>query len=134
MRCLTPRCLPARAGAVPELLNGRLCMIAVPAAIASELVRHNSIGAQFGEAAPIVLLFAALFSAASIIPALEGSSAAKTGFWNSGAEQMNGARREERAPPLLYRAARAAAPSRARARRPAPLGVHPAGPCRVCRC
>ena len=75
---------------MPEILNSRMCMVAVPAAICAELAHHETIGAQFGEAAPLVLGFAALFTAATIIPVLEGAPRTASGSLTPAAELMNG--------------------------------------------
>ena len=78
------------AGPAPELVNGRLCMIAVVAALAAEASSHESVLRQLSEAAPVVSLFAALIAAASLVPLVEGRGPSKSGFWTTTAEQLNG--------------------------------------------
>jgi len=58
----------AFAGPAPETINGRLCMLAFVSAIGAELSTHESVAAQFADAAPAIVFTAVLFTAASLVP------------------------------------------------------------------
>jgi hypothetical protein len=80
----------AFSGAAPELINGRLSMVAIVAALAAESQQHESVVRQLAEQPTGVALLAVLVAAGSLVPLLEGLKLGATGFWSSAAEQMNG--------------------------------------------
>lgn len=80
----------AISGPVPEVVNGRVAMIGFVAAVAAEMASGNTVASQFGSATPGVLIFAAAFSAASLIPTLAGKPAEAVGPFTPQAEALNG--------------------------------------------
>jgi len=79
------------AGPGPETINGRLAMLGLFAAIGAELSTGESIFTQFENATPVVLATMALFSLASLVPILKGSSQEEAfGPFTPKAERLNG--------------------------------------------
>ena len=79
------------AGPGPETINGRLAMLGVFAAIGAELSTGESIFTQFENATPVVVATMALFSLASLVPILKGSSQEEAfGPFTPKAERLNG--------------------------------------------
>lgn len=74
----------------PEIINGRLAMIAFVAALGAELSSGESVLRQFGESSTGVILTAVLFSAASLIPMLKGVKKEAFGPLTPAAEMTNG--------------------------------------------
>jgi hypothetical protein len=60
-------------GPAPELINGRLAMIAFVAAISAEASSHITVFEQFKDASLAVVAFSALIMVASIIPIVRGT-------------------------------------------------------------
>ncbi len=77
-------------GPAPEIINGRLCMVAVVAALAAEASSHESVLRQLADQPTLVSIFAVLIAAGSLVPLMEGRGPSKSGFWTSAAEQLNG--------------------------------------------
>jgi len=83
-------------GAGPEIINGRLSMVAVIAAIAAELATGKTIVQQFQQAPVPIVGISALFVVASLIPIVKGvprKDAAEFGgvkYFTSKAELING--------------------------------------------
>lgn len=83
-------------GAGPEIINGRLSMVAVIAAVAAELVTGKTIVEQFQLAPVPIIGISSLFVVATLIPILKGvprKDAAEFGgikFFTSKAELING--------------------------------------------
>ena len=76
---------------VPELINGRLAMIAIVAALAAELSSHETVLRQLADQPTGVVLVAVLIAAASLVPVVEGKADTKSplGFLNASAEMVN---------------------------------------------
>ena len=80
----------AFAGPAPEQINGRLCMLAIVAALAAEANGHETVLRQLADQPTGVALAAVLVAVGSLVPLLEGLEAGKTGFFNRSAEMLNG--------------------------------------------
>lgn len=80
----------AFAGPVPEVVNGRLAMVAVVAALAAEFSSDESVLRQFSDAPAAVLGLVAITTIASFIPVLRGNKAESLGPFNATAEMANG--------------------------------------------
>ena len=78
--------------AEPEIINGRLCMLAFVAAVGAELATGESVFQQFQEQPFLVLTAAALFAWASLVPVLLGkkSDSTSVGPFRPSAELLNG--------------------------------------------
>ena len=78
--------------AEPEIINGRLCMLAFVAAVGAELATGESVLQQFKDQPYLVLAAAALFSWASLVPVLLGKKSDSTtlGPFRPSAELLNG--------------------------------------------
>ena len=74
----------------PELINGRLAMVAVTAAVAAELSSGESVLRQFAEARPEVLALVGLISVASIVPWVKNAEPVTLGPFSPDAEVWNG--------------------------------------------
>jgi len=80
----------AFSGPAPELINGRLAMLAVVAAIGAELSTGESVLRQLASAPATIGLAAALFTVASLIPMFNGSKREAFAFFTPAAEMANG--------------------------------------------
>ncbi|BDA45780.1 Carotene biosynthesis-related protein CBR, chloroplastic at C-terminar half [Coccomyxa sp. Obi] len=81
----------AFSGPAPEVINGRLAMLAFVAAAGAELATGAPIAAQLKDAPILIGLTFFLFSAASLIPILRGAKLDKSvGPFNPRAEILNG--------------------------------------------
>lgn len=78
-------------GPAPELINGRLAMLGIVAALAAEISTGQSVTTQFQDAPlPIILAFAT-FIAASLVPLVKGVNPKEAfGIFNPKAEKVNG--------------------------------------------
>ena len=81
--------------AAPELINGRLAMLAVVAAIGAELATGKSVATQFACEPALILAAGGLFAWASLVPLLLKGEAAKAeykawGPYTASAEMING--------------------------------------------
>ena len=74
----------------PEIINGRLAMIAFVAALGAELASGDSVLRQFGESPVGVVLTVVTFTAASLIPLLSGAKKEPFGPFTPSAELING--------------------------------------------
>merc|ERR1719231_987433 len=77
-------------GPAPEKINGRLAMVAFVAAAGAELSTHESVAQQFGDAPLPIIVTAATFAVASLVPILKGAIDEPAGPFNSNAEMLNG--------------------------------------------
>merc|ERR1719231_2078016 len=81
-------------GPAPEKINGRLAMVAFVAAAGAELSTHESVAQQFGDAPLPIIVTAATFSVASLVPILKGAIDEPAGplpnVFNSNVETLNG--------------------------------------------
>jgi hypothetical protein len=57
----------------PEIINGRLCMLAMVSALAAEVSSHESVLAQFSDASTPVLVATGLITAGSLVTYMNGS-------------------------------------------------------------
>ena len=64
----------------PELINGRLCMLAMVSALAAEVSSHESVLAQFGDASTAVLAVTGLITAGSLITYMNGAASKGEAF------------------------------------------------------
>lgn len=83
----------AFSGPAPELINGRLAMVAFVSALGAELASGESALAQWRDEPTGVMLTFILFSAASLIPMLNSPNGAKReafGPFSPEAETLNG--------------------------------------------
>ena len=74
----------------PEIINGRLAMIAFVAALGAELASGDSVLRQFGESPVGVIITAVVFTAASVIPMMNGVKKESFGPFTPLAEITNG--------------------------------------------
>jgi hypothetical protein len=74
----------------PELMNGRLAMLAFVAALGAELSSGESVLRQFADTPTAVIFTAVTFTAASLIPMLSGVKRESFGPFTPGAEMTNG--------------------------------------------
>lgn len=83
-------------GAAPEIINGRLSMLAFVAAVGAELATGKTIMEQFALAPVPIIGFSALFAVATLIPIVKGvprydaSHFGGISFFTSKAELFNG--------------------------------------------
>jgi hypothetical protein len=82
--------LMAFSGPAPELINGRLAMLAFVSALFAELSSGESVLKQWGDEPTGVLLTFVLFSAASLIPMMNGANREAFGPFSPKAEELNG--------------------------------------------
>ena len=82
--------LMAFSGPAPELINGRLAMLAVVAAIGAELSTGESVLRQLASAPATIGLAAVLFTVASLITMFNGSKREAFAFFTPAAEMANG--------------------------------------------
>jgi hypothetical protein len=81
----------AFSGPAPELVNGRLAMVGVLAAIGAELATGESAVTQFVNAPAVVLTTWALIAVASLVPILKGAAKDEAfGPMTPNAEMTNG--------------------------------------------
>lgn len=80
----------AFSGPAPEIINGRLAMIAFVAALGAELSSGESVLKQFSEAPAGILATFVLFSAASLIPIFKNQKREAFGPFTPNAEIQNG--------------------------------------------
>jgi hypothetical protein len=80
----------AFSGPGPELINGRLAMLAFVAAAAAEANGHETVLRQLACQPTGVALLFVLIAAGSLVTMLEGLERPKGGFFNAAAEQLNG--------------------------------------------
>ncbi|KAK9903948.1 hypothetical protein WJX75_001124 [Coccomyxa subellipsoidea] len=81
----------AFSGPAPEVINGRLAMLAFVAAAGAELSTGAPVAAQLKDAPILIGITFLLFSAASLIPILKGAKLDKSvGPFNPRAELLNG--------------------------------------------
>ena len=84
----------AFSGPAPERINGRLAMVGFVAALSVEAARGGGLLDQAGSGAGLgwFLTTAAVFTAASLVPLLQGKSveSKSSGVWNADAELWNG--------------------------------------------
>jgi hypothetical protein len=75
----------------PELINGRLAMIAIVAALGAELSSHETVLRQLSDQPTLIVLVAVLIAAGSLVPVVEGKADTKSplGFLNASAEMVN---------------------------------------------
>lgn len=78
--------------AEPEIINGRLCMLAFVAAVGAELSTGESVLQQFKDSPFLIITVAALFAWASLVPVLLGkkSDSTSVGIFRPSAELLNG--------------------------------------------
>jgi len=75
----------------PEIINGRLAMLAFVAALGAELATGQTVTSQLGSAPILVLATAVLFSWASLVPWLKGEKNSDGfGPFTPSAELLNG--------------------------------------------
>lgn len=80
----------AFSGPAPELINGRLAMLAIVAAIGAELSTGQSVLTQFNAAPVSITLTAIVFTIASLIPQFQGAKREAFAFFSPAAEMANG--------------------------------------------
>ena len=84
----------AFSGPAPELVNGRLAMLAFTAALGAELATGETVVRQFQDSPILVVAGAVLFAWASLVPILLGKQNDKTyaavGPFTKSAEMLNG--------------------------------------------
>jgi hypothetical protein len=78
------------AGPAPELINGRLSMLAFVAAVGPELSSGESVVGQLAQEPTLIALTFVLFSVASLIPMLSGAKREAFGPFSPDAEMLNG--------------------------------------------
>ena len=82
--------LMAFSGPAPELVNGRLAMLAVVAAIGAELSTGESVLRQFADAPTAIILTFITFTVASLVPLLSSTKREAFAFFTPEAEMVNG--------------------------------------------
>lgn len=82
--------LMAFSGPAPELINGRLAMLAFVAALGAELSTGQTVLTQLAEEPTGVVLAAVAFATASLIPMLASSKREAFGPFTPSAEMLNG--------------------------------------------
>ncbi|MEO2190832.1 MAG: chlorophyll a/b-binding protein [bacterium] len=81
----------AFSGAIPEVVNGRLAMVAIVAALAAEFSSEESVVRQFADAPAPILALVALTTVASFFPVLKGAAKDKSfGMFTPAVEMANG--------------------------------------------
>lgn len=95
----TPTAVPASAGfgdlmafsgPAPEVINGRLAMLAFVAAVGAELSSGESVGLQFISSPINIVLTGILFTVASLVPMFKATKAEAFGPFSPEAEMANG--------------------------------------------
>jgi hypothetical protein len=82
--------LMAFSGPAPEIINGRLAMLAFVAALGAELSTGESVLTQFSDAPTGIIFTFILFSAASLIPMFKNKSREAFGPFTPEVEITNG--------------------------------------------
>ncbi|EFN56618.1 hypothetical protein CHLNCDRAFT_21915, partial [Chlorella variabilis] len=82
--------LMAFSGPAPELINGRLAMLAFIAALGAELSSGEGVLRQFAEEPTGVFLAAVTFAAATLIPLMSSTKREAFGPFTPSAEMLNG--------------------------------------------
>jgi hypothetical protein len=82
--------LMAFSGPAPELINGRLAMLAFVAALGAELSSGQTVAAQLGDEPTGIVLAGVTFIAASLIPLLSATKREAFGPFTPNAEMLNG--------------------------------------------
>ena len=82
----------AFAGPAPELINGRLAMLAFVSAAAAEVASGESMLRQLADQPTLITLAAVLVAVGSLVPLVSGGQDTKSplGFLNASAEMING--------------------------------------------
>ena len=81
----------AFSGAIPEVVNGRLAMVAIVAALAAEFSSEESVLTQFGDAPAPVLALVAVTTIASFFPVFKGAAKDKSfAMFTPAVEMANG--------------------------------------------
>ncbi len=82
----------AFSGPAPELINGRLAMVAMVSAIGAELASGESFLRQLADQPTLITLAAVLVAAGSLVPLLDGNANAKSPIsaLTASAEMTNG--------------------------------------------
>ncbi len=81
----------AFSGAIPEVVNGRLAMVAIVAALAAEFSSEESVVSQFSDAPAPILALVALTTIASFFPVLKGAAKDKSfAMFTPAVEMANG--------------------------------------------
>lgn len=80
----------AFSGAGPELINGRLAMIAFAAAAAAEASSGKTVGAQFSEEPTLIVLTAILLAAGSLVTMVKNVEVTGLGVFGADKEMFNG--------------------------------------------
>jgi hypothetical protein len=81
----------AFSGAIPEVVNGRLAMVAIVAALAAEFSSEESVVRQFADAPAPILALVALTTVASFFPVLKGAAKDKSfAMFTPAVEMANG--------------------------------------------
>ncbi len=82
--------LMAFAGPAPELINGRLAMLAFVSALAAELASGESVLKQWADEPTGVLLGASVLAIGSLFPLIESRRKEAFGIFTPDAEMLNG--------------------------------------------
>ncbi len=82
--------LMAFSGPAPEIINGRLAMLAFVSALFAELSSGETVVSQFKDEPTGVLLTFVLFASASLIPMIQGTTREAFGPLTPKAEELNG--------------------------------------------
>ena len=82
--------LMAFSGPAPELVNGRLAMLAVVAAIGAELSSGETVLRQLADEPTAIMLTFITFTVASLIPLLSSTKREAFAFFTPEAEMLNG--------------------------------------------
>lgn len=82
--------LMAFSGPAPEIINGRLAMLAFISAFGAEISSGQNVFSQFAEEPTGIILTFVLFSAASLIPYLNAAQREAFGPFTPEAEMQNG--------------------------------------------
>lgn len=77
-------------GGVPELLNGRMAMLAFVAALGAELTTGESVVRQLADQPTLIVLTVVLFTVGTLVPVVEGAVAKAVGPLTVNAELING--------------------------------------------
>ena len=79
-------------GSAPEVVNGRLAMLALVALVGEELANGKALGPQITDQIPGILAVVSVVTSASLVPLVKGVeiSHADLGIFKSGAEKLNG--------------------------------------------
>jgi hypothetical protein len=82
--------LMAFSGPAPELINGRLAMLAFIAAFGGELGSGQTVWSQFASDPAIIIMTISMFSVATLIPLLVSTEREAFGPFTAEAETLNG--------------------------------------------